>query len=313
MTVHVIKAERRTLHGHFSGALPPILSVAPGDTVQYSTLDAGWGLEPFSRAQSARRLFEPRQEGLDDGHALCGPIEVRGAGPDMTLEVQIGPLRPGPWGYTRAGGAWPADLNRRLGVAEGDSHIVTWTLDADAMIGYSGDGHSVALGPFMGVLGMPPPEPGVHPTAPPRASGGNIDCKELVQGTTLFLPVTVPGGLFSVGDGHAAQGDGEVGGTAIECPMERVDLTFGLRREVRLTTPRAKTPTAWLTFGFHEDLDEAMSLALADMLELMTQLLGMTRKEALAYAGVVVDLRITQVVNGVCGVHAVLPHGAIRD
>ncbi len=312
MALHLLKPERRTLHGHFSRDLPPVLSIEPGDTVRYRTLDAGWGLEPFGDARVARQLFKPRQQGLDDGHALCGPVEVRGAEPGMTLEVHVGALLPGTWGYTRAGGAWPAELNRTLGVDEGDSHILTWTLDTESMIGRSGNGHSVTLGPFMGVLGMPPAEPGVHPTAPPRAWGGNIDCKELVQGSTLFLPVAVSGGLFSVGDGHAAQGDGEVSGTAIECPMERVDLTFDLHKDLRLTRLRAKTPTAWLTFGFHEDLNEAMKLALADMLELMNNLFGLRRKDALALASVVVDLRITQVVNGVCGIHAVLPHGAVR-
>lgn len=312
MALHLVEPERRTLHGHFSKDLPPIVSVESGDTVRYRTLDAGWGLEPFVDGQATRPLFEPRQKGLDDGHALCGPIELRGAEPGMALEVHIGTLLPGTWGYTRAGGLWPADLNYSLGVAEGGAHIVSWTLDTESMIGRNRGGYSVALNPFMGVLGMPPAEPGVHPTAPPGIWGGNIDCKELVQGSTLFLPVSVPGALFSVGDGHAAQGDGEVSGTAIECPMERVDLHFGLREDMQLASPRAKTPTAWLTFGFHTDLNEAMRLALADMLNLMAELLGVGRKDALVLASVVVDLRITQVVNGICGVHAVLPHGAVR-
>ncbi len=307
-----MRPERRTLHGHFSKDLPPVLSVVPGDTVRYRTLDAGWGLEPFADARAERQLFEPRQRGLDDGHALCGPVEVRGAEPGMTLEVHIGSILTGAWGYTRAGGAWSAELNRSLGLDEGDSQILAWTLDAEAMTGLSSNGYGVALSPFMGVLGMPPAEPGIHPTTPPRAWGGNIDCKELIQGSTLFLPVSVSGALFSVGDGHAAQGDGEVSGTAIECPMERVDLTFDLRADMQLTAPRAKTPTAWLTFGFHEDLNKAMRMALTDMLLLLNERFGLGSKEALSLASVVVDLRITQVVNGVCGVHAVLPHGALR-
>ena len=164
----------------------------------------------------------------------------------------------------------------------------------------------------MGVMGLPPAEAGVHSTSPPRIWGGNLDCKLLGPGSTLYLPISVPGALFSVGDGHGAQGDGEVSGTAIECPMERLDLTFDLREDSTLTTPRAKTPDAWLTFGLHEDLNEAMRLALADMLTLMSDLLRVDRREALALASVSVDLRVTQVVNGVCGVHAVLPHGAVR-
>jgi acetamidase/formamidase len=163
----------------------------------------------------------------------------------------------------------------------------------------------------MGVMGMPPDVPGVLPTAPPRDCGGNIDCKELVAGSTLYLPIAVPGGLFSVGDGHGAQGDGEASGTAIECPMERVNLTFDLHPDLRLRAPRANTPAGWITFGFHEDLDEATIQATDGMLQLLGEQYGLARPEALAIASIVVDLRITQIVNGVRGVHAVLPHGAL--
>lgn len=312
MALHVLEPERRTLHGHFSKDLPAALSIEPGDTVRFSTLDANWGIEPFSDPQATRQTFEPRTPELDEGHALCGPVEVRNAEPGMALEVYIGTLVPGPWGFNSAGGDWPEELNTYLGIVEGGRNRLTWTLDTEAMVGRSSTGHSVALSPFLGVMGMPPASAGVHPTAPPRIWGGNIDCKELTSGSTLYLPIPVPGALFSTGDGHAAQGDGEVGGSAIECPMVQADLTFNLRDNLQLTTPRAKTPTAWLTFGFHQDLNEAMRLALADMLVLMGELLSVNRKEALALASVVVDLRITQVVNGVCGVHAVLPHGALR-
>lgn len=312
MTLHHIEPERRTLHGHFSRDLAPVLSVDPGDKVRYRTLDAGWGLEPFQEGMTTRQLFEPRQPGLDDGHALCGPVEVRGALPGMTLAVQVGEIVPGAWGFTGTGGPSPNGLNRYLGVEEGGRRILSWSLDAERMVGRSASGHSVALRPFMGVMGLPPAEPGVHSTSPPRIWGGNLDCKLLGSGSTLYLPVSVPGALFSVGDGHGAQGDGEVSGTAIECPIERLDLTFDLREDSTLTAPRAKTPDAWLTFGLHEDLNEAMRLALADMLTLLSNLLRVDRKEALALASVSVDLRVTQVVNGVCGVHAVLPHGAVQ-
>lgn len=312
MTLHHIEPERRTLHGHFSKDLVPVLSLESGDTVRYRTLDAGWGLEPFQAGATTRRVFTPRQPGLDDGHALCGPVEVRGAEPGMALAIQVGELVPGSWGYTGTGGPSPSGLNRYLGVDEGARRILGWSLDADKMVGRSASGHSVALQPFMGVMGLPPAEPGVHSTTPPRVWGGNLDCKLLGPGSTLYLPVSVPGALFSVGDGHAAQGDGEVSGTAIECPVARLDLTFAVHEDMVLSTPRAKTPNAWLTFGLHEDLNEAMRLALADMLKLLSDLLGVDRKEALALASVVVDLHVTQVVNRVSGVHAVLPHGAVR-
>ena len=312
MAHHTLKPGSRTLHGHFSPELPPSLSVDPGDTVRLTTLDAGWGLEPFG-AEGKRAYFEPRSNiPGDDGHALLGPIEVRGAEPGMALSVQIGSIIPGAFGFNMAGGKFPEALNRALGALGGETVRLDWTLDAEAMVGRSSSGHSVALRPFLGVMGMPPAEPGIHPTAPPRVWGGNLDCKELTSGTTLYLPIPVSGAHFSAGDGHAAQGDGEVSGTAIECPMTRADLTFDIREDMNLTVPRAKTETAWLSFGFHEDVNIALQQALADMLTLMTELLGVSRKEALALASVVVDMRVTQVVNGVCGVHAALPHGALR-
>lgn len=311
MAIHTIEPERRTLHGHFSRDLPPALTIDPGDTVCFRTLDAGWNLEPPVAPRAPGRKFEPRVEELDSGHALCGPVEIRGAEPGMTLEVRIDTVRPGGWGWTPSGG-WPSDVNERLGVAEGPERLMVWTLDTESMTGQNQHGHTLALSPFMGVLGMPPDEPGVHLTRPPRVTGGNIDCKELVPGSTLYLPVAAPGAMFSTGDGHAAQGDGEVCGLAIECPMERAELTFELRTDMRVSTPRADTPAGWITFGFDRDLNEATMLALAAMLDLMGERYGLDRKDALALASVVVDLRITQIVNDVRGVHAVLPHGAIR-
>jgi acetamidase/formamidase len=306
-----IKAEKQTLHGAFSRDLPPALTIDSGDTVIFSTLESGWGLEP-SKATGERKQFEDfRPEWRGDGHALCGPIEIRDAGPDTTLEVRIVDLRTGTWGRTISRGSLPKEFNQRLGVGDREEEL-NWTLDPDLLVGREQHGHTVALRPFMGVLGMPTDQPGLHPTRPPRVTGGNIDCKELVPGSSLFLPVAVRGALFSVGDGHAAQGDGEVCGTAIECPMERVELSFHLRRDLQLRTPRALTPAGWITFGFHRDLDEAMFLAVDAMLDLMTKLMAIDRRRAIALASVAVDLRITQVVNDVKGVHAVLPHGAIR-
>lgn len=311
MGMHKIEPRRETLHGAFSRDLPPALSVDPGDTVVFSTLESGWGLEPSGENGERRRFEDFRPEWCGDGHALCGPVEVRGAEPGMTLEVRVVDVRTGTWGRTVAGGPHPEELNQRLGVADRQEELI-WTLDPDALVGRDQYGHTVALRPFMGVMGMPPDEPGLHPTQPPRATGGNIDCKELVPGSSLFLPIAVPGSLFSVGDGHAVQGDGEVCQTAIECPVERVELLFGLHHDLHLRTPRALTPAGWICFGFHRNLDEAMFLVVEAMLDLMDELFGLDRHQALALASVAVDFRVTQVVNGAKGVHAVLPHGSIR-
>jgi acetamidase/formamidase len=310
MTTYFLEPERRTLHGHFSPDLPPVLDIRPGDTVVYRTLDAGWGLEAPVSPDGDRRKFEPRAPELDAGHALVGPIAIRGADPGMALAVRIDEIRPGPWGATYVGG-WRHPVNVRFGV-EHEGITIVWEIDPNTLTARSDLGYTVALRPFMGVMGVAPAEPGTHPTAPPRNVGGNIDCKELVPGSTLYLPVAVPGALFSVGDGHAVQGDGEVCVTAIECPMERVALTFDLRPDMHLITPRAHTPAGWITFGFHEDLLEATMIALEGMLDLMMEQYGMKRLEALGMASLAVDTHITQIVNGTRGVHAVLPHGAIR-
>jgi acetamidase/formamidase len=311
MALHEIPLERRTLHGHFSRDLAPVLTVDPGDSIAFSTLDAGWGLEPPRTDGTERRRFEPLDAELDTGHALVGPVEVRGARAGQTLSVRVDEVRVGSYGFT-VGGGFSTPLNDRLGLSEGDGRLLVYDLDADAGTGRDGAGRELDLRPFLGVMGMPPPEAGRHPTAPPRISGGNIDCKELVAGTTLFLPIPVDGALFSAGDCHARQGDGEVSQLAIECPAERARLTLELRDEPDLVSPVALTPDAWLAFGFDEDLDEAAALAVDGMLALMGREHGLDRREALALASAVVDLRVTQLVNGVRGVHAVLPHDAIR-
>lgn len=312
MTIHTILPNQETLHGSFSRDHQPILTIRSGDIIQCATLDGDWlqALKPPPNPGHGPQ-FEPRDPVLDAGHAMCGPIAVEGAKPGMTLAVHIIENRPGPWGWSRVGGR-QTDYDRRLGVDEGEEYYLSWELDTKRMIGTSHLGHTVPLRPFMGVLGMPPDEPGIHSTHPPRFCGGNLDCKELVPGSTLYLPIAVEGALFSVGDGHAAQGDGEVGSTAIECPMEQVVLRLTLLPEVRIANPRADTPAGWITFGFHENLQEAAFTALNGMVDLVQELHGIGRKEALAMCSPSVDMRITQMVNGVCGVHAVLPHGFIR-
>ncbi len=308
---HTIVPERRTLHGHFSPDLAPVLTIESGDTVRFETLDASWTIEPRFSEDTEAVKFEPREKGKDDGHALCGPVEVRGASVGDVLEVRIEEIRVGIWGW--GGGGRGGGRGEKLGIPDGEECKLYWKLDADEGIGRSQDGHTVALRPFMGVMGMPPGESGVHSTGPPRNSGGNLDCKELVAGTTLFLPIPVDGALFSTGDGHAVQGDGEVSGVAIECPMEIVDLTFVVRKDMQIATPRARIDGGWLTMGLHEDLNEATMIALNSMLDLMCDEHSLERAEALALASLVVDLSITQIVNGTRGVHAFLPDDALKQ
>ena len=285
--IHELPLERRTLHGHFSPDLPPVLTVDPGDSVVFRSLSSGWRWERDSE------FLADRDQALDGGHALNGPIAVRGARAGHTLVVRIDEVRPGGWGVT-FGDGMPYGWKIRDGQATDER------------------GRTVALAPFLGVIGMPPPEPGVHSTAPPRRWGGNIDCKLLVAGTTLYLPIPLDGALLSAGDGHGAQGDGEISGTAIECPLERARLTLELRDGPELRMPVARIADAWVAFGFNEDLDVAAELATETMLDLMEREHGLDRAYALALASVVVDLHVTQLVNGVKGVHAELRDDALR-
>ncbi len=278
--IHELALDRSSLHGHFSRDLRPVLTIDSGDSVRFSTPDARWDLEDGTP-------FEPRISPQDDGHALAGPIAIRGARPGQTLAVRIDEVSVGPRGVTLS--EWP--------------HRIDWTLIGTT--GRASTGHVVKLRPFLGVLGMPPAEPGIHSTNPPRAHGVTIDCKEDVAGTTLYLPVSVDGALFSSGDGHAAQGDGEVSGTAIECASS-AQLTLTLRDERAPAFPYARIDHAWLTFGFHADLGEAARIAVDGMIDLMGRKHGLAKEDALALASIVVDLRVTQVVNEVLGVHAVL-------
>jgi acetamidase/formamidase len=279
VALHELPLDPAYLHGHFSRDLEPVLQVDPGDSVRFSVPNAGWEIANGEHVQS-------RNPELDQGHALAGPIEVRGARRGQTLAVTVDEVLPGPWGVTY--GERPVRLD--------------WELKG--RIG-TGAGRRVRLAPFLGVLGMPPDEPGPHSTIPPRPCGGNIDCKELVAGTTLYLPIPVDGALFSAGDGHAAQGDGEVSGTAIEAPVE-AQVTLDVRDDLPLEWPAARIPGAWLTFGFDEHLGRAARIAVDGMAALMAREHGMERAEAIAFASVVVDLRVTQVVNEALGVHAVL-------
>ena len=287
---------------------PPALTVSPGERLIAGSLDASGYLEP----QRVPGEDRPRMFPAGRGHCLTGPVEVTGAEPGQVLAVRLISLRPAAWGWTVAA-ARDNRLTRRLGLAGGPPSWLLWEIDADAGTATCDRGYQVPIAPFLGVLGLPPAEPGVHSTVPPRAAGGgNIDCRELTAGSTLYLPVTVPGALLCLGDGHAAQGDGEVAGTAIECAMT-TELELDLISSPPLAGIHAVTPAGRITFGFAEDLDEAMADALDAMLAWLTRLLGVDKAAALALASPAVSLRVTQVANGVWGVHAVLPDGALSS
>ncbi|HEY4269848.1 MAG TPA: acetamidase/formamidase family protein [Galbitalea sp.] len=304
MTLIELDSTAATSIDYYSAATPPVATVTPGDTISVHTLDANGHTERQRTPGEDVAMLLPGGR----GHCLVGPIAIESATAGRTLAVHIEDLRPDDWGFTSAGKADTA-LNRRLGIDEPASLL--WQLDADAATGTSNLGHTVALAPFLGVIGIAPEATGEFSTIPPRTvGGGNIDCRELVAGSTLFLPIAVDNALLFVGDGHAAQGDGEVGGTAIECGMT-TRLTLDVIDDAALGSIHAITPAGRITLGFDADLNEATAQALEAMVVWMRQLYGIGKSEALALASVVVSMRVTQVANQTWGVHALLPDGAV--
>lgn len=299
---HELPLRDAHLHGDFDPDRAPVLRVRPGDRVVVSAPDAGWNrFEQPDLDAPADWLKWPHSP--DAGHALAGPLWVEGATPDHTLAVRIVEVRPCAWGWTAAGGTGTR-LERALGIADEPRLPVVWRFDDRRTVARSSLGE-VDLRPFPGVIGMPPPAPGPHTTTPPRRWGGNLDCRELVAGSTLLLPVSVSGALLSVGDGHAAQGDGEVAGLAIECGLERLVLELDLQPG-GLRRPRALTPAGPIAFGLGASLDGAAEDALVNAVDWIQERHGLGRTAAVAAASVAVDLRVTQCVNGVVGVHAIL-------
>lgn len=311
MSVHHIAFNRQSILGSLTAEIPPLQRIRSGDTLRFATPDAGWGI---GESWTTRIKPVQRQTPYDGGHGVIGPFYVEDAKLGMTLAIRFNEIVPGSYGFTSAGG-YPNWQNKMLKLENEPEITLDWMLDAQSGTGTCTLGSrefSVALRPFMGLVGMPPSADGIHETWPPRFCGGNIDCRELIEGSVLYLPVPVEGGYLVIGDGHAAQGDGEASCQAIECPMDKVDVTVTLLPDLKLDLPRADTPAGWITFGFHEDLNEATIQALDGMIDLLGEQYGLSRVEAIGLSSAVVDLRITQIVNGVKGVHALLPHGALR-
>lgn len=303
MRHHVLEPEPGSVVDAYTHEIPPALEMASGDRLTVRTLDANGNLRPWQTLDQERHEMFPGGR----GHCLAGPIAVAGARPGQYLAVELHSMVPAADGYTIAGTVdnW---LNHRLGVRDQTPGFLSWQIDTDTATATDQRGRTVAIAPFLGVLGTAPSEPGEHSTIPPRTRcGGNIDCRDLVAGCTVYLPVNVAGGYLFLGDGHAAQGHGEVGGTAIECGMT-TELTVSVVDDAPVDAVHAQAHARRITFGFGEDLNAAAADALAHMLTWMQHLLDMDRPEALALAGVAVDLHVTQIVNRTWGVHAVLPY-----
>jgi acetamidase/formamidase len=304
-TTHRLDAGPETVHwGYFDAKLPPLLRVESGDTVVISTVSGGRELmppPPLVVPPALSAIHAARQPKLP-GHICTGPVAVKGAKPGHVLEVRIKEIALNyDWGYNFSGpltGALPDDFPER--------QLMHIALDRERMVGRLPWGAELALRPFFGVMAVAPPAAwGSVSTLPPRRNGGNLDNKELVAGTTLYLPVHVEEALFSVGDGHGVQGDGEVCVTAIETGLIG---TFELivRDDLSLAWPRAETPTHVMTMAFDPDLDTCVVIALRQMLELVASRTGLSRQQAYALCSLAADVRVTQVVNGAKGIHVML-------
>ena len=236
------------------------------------------------------------------GHILTGPVAVAGAEPGDVLEVDILDVQlRQDWGYNLIrplAGTLPDDFH--------ETRLLNIPLDRERMVGRMPWGLDLPLAPFFGVMGTaPPPAWGMISTAPPRRNGGNLDNKELVAGTTLYLPIFVEDALFSVGDGHGVQGDGEVCITAVETGLTGT-FRLTVRDDMRLEWPMAETPTHMITMAFDPDLDDCVVIALRQMLDLICARAGLDRYQAYSLASLTADLRVTQVVNGNKGIHVML-------
>jgi acetamidase/formamidase len=268
----------------------------------------GAGVPAAQVEQTLRDIHKEVTNKGPGGHILTGPIYIEGAAPGDVLEVRIKSIKLAvPYAYTafRPGaGFLPEDFPY--------SRMKIIPLDEKRMVGKFADGIEIPLRPFFGSMGVAPPEAsGRISSAPPWMHAGNLDNKELVEGTTLFIPVHVAGALFQVGDGHAAQGDGEVCITALETSLNGV-LQLVVRKDMRLKWPRAETPAHFIAMGIHEDLSEATKMAIREAIDFLVSERRLSRDDAYMLVSTAVDLRITQLVDGNKGVHAMIPKSLFK-
>jgi acetamidase/formamidase len=311
MTHHILKASCKTVHlGGFSGQLKPALTVDSGDSIDIETYT---GFYLYDQAppefltpefiEICQSLPPERKAGVGP-HLLTGPIYINEAEPGDVLEIKLNTISPRlPIGFNaiRTGwGALPEEFS------EAKLRFIPLDLDKGIAEFPKSSGIHIPIEPFFGILGVATAETN-RSSIPPGVYGGNIDNRELQAGSRIFLPVFVPGALFSIGDGHSAQGDGEVNVTAIETSMNGT-IQIHLHKDLQLTAPIAETPTHIITMGFAETLDNALELALQQMIQFLERFVGLNAEDAYVLCSLAVNFHITQVVNHPQkGVHGMLP------
>jgi acetamidase/formamidase len=296
--------------GYYDAAAPPVLRIHSGDTVEFDTLitNSPTGLEkagvpPEQVEQSLRDIYKEVTNKGPGGHILNGPVYVEEAEPGDTLEVRIQKIDLAiPYAYNAFGptrGFLPEDFPYRK--------MKIIPLDRERMVAKFAPGIEIPLQPFFGSMGVAPPESfGRIDSAPPSLHAGNMDNKELVAGTTLFLPVHARGALFEIGDGHAGQGNGEVDITALETSLVGT-LQFIVHKGTGQKYPRAETPTHYISMGFHQELYEATRIAVREMIDFLVNTKHLSRDDAYMLTSVAGDVDITELVDGNKGVHVMMP------
>jgi acetamidase/formamidase len=308
---HVLKPTPKTVaSGYYAATTPPALRIKSGDTVEVQTLITstpprleGAGVKPDQIEPSLREIFATVTDKGPGGHILTGPIYIEGAEAGDVLEVRIQSIKLAiPYAYTAFG---PRSGFLQEDFKEPKMKIIP--LDEKRMVAHFSDGIEIPLRPFFGSMGVAPPESsGRISSGPPGIHAGNLDNKELVAGTTLFIPVHVRGALFQIGDGHAGQGDGEVCVTALETSLIG-KLQFIVRKDMKLRWPRAETPAAFMTMGINEDLTEATRIAAREMIDFLVTEKKLSRDDAYMLSSVAADFSVTQLVDGTKGVHVMIP------
>lgn len=294
--------------GHYDANAKPVLRINSGDTVRIQTLltnepkplEAA-GVPPDQVEQSLRDIADQVKDRGPGGHILTGPIYIDGAEPGDVLEVRILKIQLAiPYAYNGFGprsGIFPNEFPYPR------TKIIP--LDATRMVAHFADDIEIPLHPFFGSMGVAPPHGRVS-SGPPWINAGNLDNKELVAGTILYIPVHAAGALFEVGDGHAGQGDGEVDVTAMETSLIGT-FQFVVRKDLHFHWPRAETPNYYITMGLDPDLNEATQMAVREMIDYLTTEKHLSRDDAYMLCSVAADLRITQLVDGTKGAHMMLP------
>ncbi|HTR36663.1 MAG TPA: acetamidase/formamidase family protein [Bryobacteraceae bacterium] len=303
--------------GYYWAEAKPVLTVHSGDTVEIQTVSGNperleqAGAPANEIPDALRTIYKeiPKEQRGPGGHLLTGPVAIEGAEPGDVLEVRIREIHMDvPFAYNtfrKGAGFLPDEF-------EGTQTRII-RLDRERKIGIFAPGIELPLKPFFGSMGLAPPASmGKINSAPPGIHAGNLDNKELVAGTTLYIPVHAPGALFEVGDGHAGMGNGEVDITAMETSLTGV-FQFIVRKDMHLTWPRAETPTHWITMGLDPDLTKATKIAVHETLDFLMNEKHMSREEAYMLASVAVDFDITQLVDGTLGVHGMIPKSIFRQ